>query len=642
MLLRSKINQITSDSDKLPSTYTLKKLAENTIITPDETATIYKLLYEKTLSDKVLVKWKALKSFKFLIEHGSLAFRLMLQRNHSFVRDLLHYKGRIDPLMGDKKNERVRNSAKDLLIALETAMNNHGQNNNSRSMMNHNIPRTSSMQSMGSHTIAKNNVSTSNYTTNTRNTSKYQGFGNPNFDNSIKATKKTYIDKQIDKVNKWAASKQRDHLAAHGIKVEDTKLGKFDSSVARTLGQGGQIATWQGKKRNKKQVGGGWDDDDNDDNISLSNTNESSLHQHQQPQPQQTYPSMISTSQQIKPSSNIPLDPNRPIVHLRPEYKKRQAKKSDGVYESRLIDTIIIPSGMRVKVPTNELNDFLQKCKSLDLYCIADILNNKLLSNSHIAQQKTLHVISELIQQGWAEIIDDYFVTNQSNIEQCEQSNNANVSKKAYKLLQMLGSRDEDEEYKNQPVQDNIFAAFENTTTTTTTTINDDDDVKESNFDFLNDETNDTTNNIENLFGDMSVQSETTTTASNGLSMDLFSTTTATTKVDPLALFDQNQANTTTTTTSNTVSNNDLFFTSSSSKSVDTSSATTSTTQVLDDPFANLTSVPQPSLDLDIFTSSTATTTTEQPNHNTSSSSMSAKNQPLQLQKKKMHLVLSH
>ena len=36
MLLRSRINQITKDDDKLPSAFALKKLAETTVVNPDE------------------------------------------------------------------------------------------------------------------------------------------------------------------------------------------------------------------------------------------------------------------------------------------------------------------------------------------------------------------------------------------------------------------------------------------------------------------------------------------------------------------------------------------------------------------------------------------------------------------------------
>ncbi|KAI3416929.1 uncharacterized protein J3R85_014915 [Psidium guajava] len=121
------IDAATSDEDKVTPVYKLEEICE---LLRSSHASIVKEVSEfilKRLDHKSpVVKQKALRLIKYVVEKSGLEFRREMQRHSVAVRQLFHYKGHPDPLKGDALNKAVRDTAHEAISAIFSEQDNKG------------------------------------------------------------------------------------------------------------------------------------------------------------------------------------------------------------------------------------------------------------------------------------------------------------------------------------------------------------------------------------------------------------------------------------------------------------------------------------------------------------------------------------
>ncbi|KAJ4957661.1 hypothetical protein NE237_024772 [Protea cynaroides] len=113
------IDAATSDEDKVTPVYKLEEICEllrssHVSIVKEVSAFILKRLDHKS----PIVKQKALRLIKYVVGKSGVEFRREMQRHSVAVRQLLHYKGQLDPLKGDALNKAVRDTAQEAISAI--------------------------------------------------------------------------------------------------------------------------------------------------------------------------------------------------------------------------------------------------------------------------------------------------------------------------------------------------------------------------------------------------------------------------------------------------------------------------------------------------------------------------------------------
>ncbi|KAK5831033.1 hypothetical protein PVK06_014828 [Gossypium arboreum] len=119
------IDGATSDEDKVTPVYKLEEICEllrssHVSIVKEVSEFILKRLDHKS----PIVKQKALRLIKYAVGKSGLEFRREMQRNSVAVRQLIHYKGQLDPLKGDALNKAVRETAREAISAIFAEDNN--------------------------------------------------------------------------------------------------------------------------------------------------------------------------------------------------------------------------------------------------------------------------------------------------------------------------------------------------------------------------------------------------------------------------------------------------------------------------------------------------------------------------------------
>ncbi|KAK3007923.1 hypothetical protein RJ639_014732 [Escallonia herrerae] len=113
------IDGATSDEDKVTPVYKLEEICDllrssHVSIVKEISEFVFKRLQHKS----PVVKHKALRLIKYAVPKSGVEFRREMQRNSVAVRQLIHYKGQLDPLKGDALNKAVRETAQEALSAI--------------------------------------------------------------------------------------------------------------------------------------------------------------------------------------------------------------------------------------------------------------------------------------------------------------------------------------------------------------------------------------------------------------------------------------------------------------------------------------------------------------------------------------------
>ncbi|XP_024022488.1 VHS domain-containing protein At3g16270 [Morus notabilis] len=113
------IDAATSDEDKVTPVYKLEEICEllrssHVSIVKEVSEFVLKRLDHKS----PIVKQKALRLIKYCLGKSGVEFRREMQRHSVAVRQLFHYKGQLDPLVGDALNKAVRDTAHEAISAI--------------------------------------------------------------------------------------------------------------------------------------------------------------------------------------------------------------------------------------------------------------------------------------------------------------------------------------------------------------------------------------------------------------------------------------------------------------------------------------------------------------------------------------------
>jgi len=98
--------------------YLLDEVVKASQTSPEDAQHIVEHLLRKLDSKNPVVKAKALRTCKYMVLHGAIDARRILQRSSAPIRNLQSYRGPSDALKGDALNERVRVSAKEAIDAI--------------------------------------------------------------------------------------------------------------------------------------------------------------------------------------------------------------------------------------------------------------------------------------------------------------------------------------------------------------------------------------------------------------------------------------------------------------------------------------------------------------------------------------------
>lgn len=120
------IDGVTTDEDKVAPVYKLEEVCE---LLRTSHASIAKEVSEfilKRLDHKSpIVKQKTLRLIKYAVGKSGAEFRREMQRNSASLRQLVHYKGNLDPLKGDALNKAVRTTAQEAISSIFTSDDNN-------------------------------------------------------------------------------------------------------------------------------------------------------------------------------------------------------------------------------------------------------------------------------------------------------------------------------------------------------------------------------------------------------------------------------------------------------------------------------------------------------------------------------------
>ncbi|CAJ1955286.1 unnamed protein product [Sphenostylis stenocarpa] len=122
------IDSATTDEENVTPVYKLDEICE---LLRSSHPTIVKELSEfilKRLDNKnPIVKHKALRLIKYAVGKCGVEFRREMQRHSMAIRQLLQYKGQLDPLKGDALNRVVRDSAQQTIAAVFSTDDNNSK-----------------------------------------------------------------------------------------------------------------------------------------------------------------------------------------------------------------------------------------------------------------------------------------------------------------------------------------------------------------------------------------------------------------------------------------------------------------------------------------------------------------------------------
>eukprot|EP00210_Caulerpa_lentillifera_P006253 g5972.t1 len=113
-----KVEDVTTAKDEPAPIYLLDEVVKAAQASPEDAQHIVEHLMRKLDSKNPVVKAKSLRACKYLVLHGAVDARRILQRTSGPIRNLQTYRGSPDALKGDALNERVRVSAKEAIDAI--------------------------------------------------------------------------------------------------------------------------------------------------------------------------------------------------------------------------------------------------------------------------------------------------------------------------------------------------------------------------------------------------------------------------------------------------------------------------------------------------------------------------------------------
>ena len=114
--------------------------------------------------------------------------------------------------------------------------------------------------------------------------------------------------------------------------------------------------------------------------------------------------------------------------------------KSDGAYETQLVDNICAPGGLRPRPATADVKRFISRCKTLDAEMMAGLLVDRVCSDDWTVSAKALIVVDELAKDESCAAFADFFYDQKDVFEEeMRDSEQKMVRDRAKKVLVTLG-----------------------------------------------------------------------------------------------------------------------------------------------------------------------------------------------------------
>lgn len=458
------VTKLTADDPTDPSGFLLKELSGYTHHSAAECQTIYDQLVQRLKSTKPDVKYRTLRTIKYLLTNGSRDFRQLFQRNNNDIRALVGYRCEPDPLRGESIFLRVSAEAKETVHAIFNAPDASNAPNGANGKRfegyssNGSVSDASDSNGNASWGMPSNSAPCSSSNASSYRDeyssggSKYAGYGSslPSSESGssdrrsrvgryssggsglvgkLQSTATVIADvvSQQVKSNQFASNvldRVSKHLPAGVANMRGSTNTERDypSSSFHSFGSNGQY--------NAPSIN---DDRDNDRYNDSYRSSTSSF-------PATTNGAWGRPQQQQRPTVNgtaTSLVSAQPVTIT--------ASSGDGALESKLVDQLTVASGVKTAPSAAELQHFITTAESLDLDKIAELLNEKLQSlQVFVTKMKALATIQHAIDQQSAlgDVVFNYFNDHPQQLEQLESSTNTQVKNRATMLMQKLGLRE--------------------------------------------------------------------------------------------------------------------------------------------------------------------------------------------------------
>ncbi|GJP78518.1 hypothetical protein CLOP_g8812 [Closterium sp. NIES-67] len=119
-----KIDEVTSDDDKIAPVYRLDEICQDLQASPGDTVKeVVDYIMQRVNHASPFVKQKALRLIKYTVSRAGTEFRRSIQRHSAAIKGMVHYRGQPDPLRGDAPNKAVREMAQEAVQAIFNPQN---------------------------------------------------------------------------------------------------------------------------------------------------------------------------------------------------------------------------------------------------------------------------------------------------------------------------------------------------------------------------------------------------------------------------------------------------------------------------------------------------------------------------------------
>ncbi|KAL9650361.1 hypothetical protein ABK040_016428 [Willaertia magna] len=130
---------------------------------------------------------------------------------------------------------------------------------------------------------------------------------------------------------------------------------------------------------------------------------------------------------------------------------------SSGAYETKVVNDFTAVGGVRKATPTRmECSEFAQKCTSLNVELVAQLLDQKLDDNDWQVRLKALCGVEALIKANTPKIVE-YFSENFENIAKQSDAVHESIRVEVDKILKHLNFNDEDDDPNNYESSPQLF-----------------------------------------------------------------------------------------------------------------------------------------------------------------------------------------
>ncbi|CAM6103735.1 unnamed protein product [Calypogeia fissa] len=375
------IDGVTSDEDKVAPVYRLEEICQVLRSSPLD---IVREMLEHTMKrlehKNPIVKQKTLRFIKYAAGKGGTDFKREMQRQAGVIKSYFHYKGQLDALKGDALNKAVRETAHEAVAAIFGTEE-----------------TTTKMEDVGK---------------------RIQGFGSSNYDPRPREEEKKSVLTELVGFGSQTIKQSLEmiqnynHYTGSGSGNNRTSSSSSSSFSGTYRSQGlRRSLTAERDKPFQRDDREQWNvrDAEADDGVPTSSSKDNS-----------SYKSEVSNGRGNYPHGN-----------------------TDSTVESRLLDSLTTPGGIRLHPTRETLQAFTTTSQNLDAANLVNSLELKLKAHNWQVRFKALCLIESSIRQREENKVLDsvtvMFEEDASAIVDSLQSPQATLRDKAKKVMDMLG-----------------------------------------------------------------------------------------------------------------------------------------------------------------------------------------------------------